>query len=150
MGKNKWSKVDGFKYDSLWEESLVNGVMKDFKYHPSAIEYTKPETNHKYTPDWVYFLEQHLGGNCDVKCKRIYIEAKGRFRSREEMQKYIWIKQSLKKYEELVFLFQKPNQPVFGVKARKDGTKMSHAEWAEKNNFRWFTEDTIRGLLDGK
>ena len=32
-------------------------------------------------------------------------------------------------------------------KVRKDGTKRSHAEWAEKNNFRWFDEDTIKEIL---
>jgi len=26
-----------------------------------------------------------------------------------------------------------------GAKRRKDGTKRSHAEWAERNNFRWFS-----------
>jgi len=26
---------------------------------------------------------------------------------------------------------------------RKDRTKRTHAEWAEKNNFRWYSEDTL-------
>jgi hypothetical protein len=30
-----------------------------------------------------------------------------------------------------------------GAKRRKDGTKRSHAEWAYKNGFRWFSEDSI-------
>ena len=29
------------------------------------------------------------------------------------------------------------------AKKRKDGTKRSHAEWAETNGFRWFTEQTL-------
>jgi len=29
------------------------------------------------------------------------------------------------------------------AKLRKDGTKRSHAEWAEKNGFRWFSEDSL-------
>ena len=29
------------------------------------------------------------------------------------------------------------------AKKRKDGTKRSHAEWAETNGFRWFTEQTF-------
>jgi hypothetical protein len=29
------------------------------------------------------------------------------------------------------------------AKRRKDGTKRSHAEWAEANGFRWFSEETI-------
>lgn len=146
----KFNKYKAYKYDSKWEEALTKGIMKDFDYHPKSIEYIKPETNHKYTPDWILntfepvynFLGKDKGYH-----KTIYIEAKGRFRSREEMQKYIWIKDSLSDDEELVFLFQKPRQPVFGVKARKDGTKMSHAEFAEKHGIRWFSEDTIKELL---
>ena len=30
-----------------------------------------------------------------------------------------------------------------GAKRRKDGTKRSHAEWANANGFRWFSEETI-------
>jgi len=26
---------------------------------------------------------------------------------------------------------------------RKDGSKRSHAEWADKNNFKWYTSDTL-------
>ena len=29
------------------------------------------------------------------------------------------------------------------AKRRKDGTKRSHAEWAEANGFRWFSEYTL-------
>ena len=30
-----------------------------------------------------------------------------------------------------------------GAKRRKDGTKRSHAEWADKNKFTWYTEETL-------
>ena len=29
------------------------------------------------------------------------------------------------------------------AKKRKDGTKRTHAEWAEKNNFNWYSEETL-------
>ena len=29
------------------------------------------------------------------------------------------------------------------AKRRKDGTKRTHAEWAEKNNFKWYSVDTL-------
>jgi len=29
------------------------------------------------------------------------------------------------------------------AKRRKDGTKRSHAEWAESHGFRWFSEETL-------
>jgi len=44
---------------------------------------------------------------------------------------------------ELVFLFQKPFSPMPGATKRKDGTKRTHAEWAEANNFKWYTEETL-------
>jgi len=42
-----------------------------------------------------------------------------------------------------VFLFSNPSAPMPSAKLRKDGTKRSHAEWAEKNGFRWFSEDSL-------
>ena len=53
------------------------------------------------------------------------------------------IKKTLPKGTELVFLFAKPEAPMPGAKIRKDGTKRTHAEWAEKNGFRWFSEETL-------
>jgi hypothetical protein len=55
----------------------------------------------------------------------------------------VWIKKILPKDTELVFLFANPSAPMPGAKRRKDGTKRSHAEWAWKNGFRWFSEDSI-------
>jgi len=40
-------------------------------------------------------------------------------------------------------LFANPSAPMPGAKRRKDGTKRSHAEWAETNNFRWYSEESI-------
>lgn len=40
-------------------------------------------------------------------------------------------------------MFANPSAPMPGAKRRKDGTKRSHAEWANANGFRWFSEDTI-------
>jgi hypothetical protein len=61
--------------------------------------------------------------------------------------KYIWVRKVLPKDTELVFLFMKPDCSMPNAKKRKDGTRMSHREWAEKNNFRWFTEHTIKEIL---
>ena len=58
--------------------------------------------------------------------------------------KYIHIREALNKsYTELVFLFQKPFAPMPAAKTRKNGTKRTHAEWAESNNFTWYSEDTL-------
>lgn len=71
------------------------------------------------------------------------MEAKGRFWDYQEYNKYIWIRKCLKDNQELVFLFSSPSSPMPQAKRRKDGTKRSHAEWANKNNFRWFSEHTL-------
>ena len=78
--------------------------------------------------------------------KLILLEAKGRFWDYAEYSKYIWIREALKEQIgelELVFLFQKPFAPMPGAKIRKNGTKRTHAEWAETNNFTWYSEETL-------
>ena len=75
--------------------------------------------------------------------KKIYLEAKGRFWDYSEHNKYVWIKKALPKNIELVFLFANPAAPMPGAKRRKDGTKRSHAEWADANNFRWYSVHNI-------
>jgi len=126
---NKW-RVQYRGADSKWEGELSVGVMKDCEHHPDKMPYT---VEHNYTPDF--------------KSKKYIIEAKGRFMDSTEAAKYKWIRKSLPDHIELVFLFMKPNTPMPHAKVRKDGTKRSHAEWAEKNNFRWFTEETIKEIL---
>ena len=147
------------KSDSKWEDKLRAGVLKGIPFHSAKILYT---IDHKYQPD---FAPRH---------GRILIEAKGRFRERSEASKYIWVREALEtcphcdlkvhaiehedhlvcgacekdfQVTELVFLFMKPEQPMPHAKTRRDGTKRTHAEWAEKNGFRWFTEQTIHEVL---
>ena len=122
-------------YDSKWEKKLCEGVLNGVIYHPKKLGYI---VEHNYTPD---FLIEREG-----KAK-IYIEAKGRFIDRAEASKYIWIRLSFTQKEQLVFLFWNPNKPMPHAKKRKDGTKQTHAEWAEKNGFAWFTEETIKEIL---
>ena len=69
--------------------------------------------------------------------------AKGRFWDYAEYSKYIHIRKALPDNHELVFLFQKPYSPMPGAKVRKDKTKRTHAEWAETNNFTWYSEETL-------
>lgn len=143
--KRKFNKTEGYKYDSKWEEGLVKGVLKNFEYHPDIIEYTKPSTTHKYYPDWK--LDSGMRHPKDINRTCVFIEAKGRFRDRAEYVKYKYIRDALLDDEELVFLFMKPYCPMPHAKKRKDGTILTHAEWATKNKFRWFTEETINDLI---
>ena len=118
-------------YDSKWEYDIHQTILQDWKHHWDKVEYV---VHHKYEPDFV----KKIGG------KTILLEAKGRFWDHAEYSKYIHIREALNKsYTELVFLFQKPFAPMPGAKIRKNGTKRTHAEWAETNNFTWYSEDTL-------
>jgi hypothetical protein len=113
-------------YDSNWEYELHTGILKDWKIHTDTVDYI---VEHTYHPDFIK----------KIKGKTIFLEAKGRFWDHAEHNKYVWVKKILPKSIELVFLFADPAAPMPGAKRRKDGTKRSHAEWAERNNFRWFS-----------
>jgi len=118
-------------YDSKLEYDLHQNELKDYEHHPDKLHYT---VSHTYEPDFVSNSNPYL-----------LIEVKGRFRDNTEASKYKWIRDCNPDYE-IVFVFEKPDTPFPFAKKRKDGTKMTHAEWAEKNNFRWFTRDTMGEL----
>ena len=117
-------------FDSLWEYNLHEKTLKSWKHHAACIDYIIEK---KYEPDFVKVIDG----------KTILLEAKGRFWDYPEYSKYVWLRKALKKNVELVFLFQKPFSPMPGARVRRDGTKRTHAEWAEKNNFLWYSEDTL-------
>jgi len=120
-------------YDSRWEYDIHNSVLKEWEHHTSNIEYT---VSHTYQTDFIKTIDGKI----------ILLEAKGRFWDYAEYSKYIWIREALKEQIgelELVFLFQKPFAPMPGAKIRKNGTKRTHAEWAETNNFTWYSEETL-------
>ena len=117
-------------YDSLWEYDIHQTILKDWKHHWDTIKYV---VHHKYEAD---FVKEFDG-------KIVLLEAKGRFWDYAEYSKYVHIREALPDYMELVFLFQKPFSAMPGAKVRKDGTKRTHAEWAETNNFTWYSEETL-------
>ena len=117
-------------YDSLWEYSLHQTLLKNWKMRGDPINYIIKKT---YEVDFINTIEN----------KTILLEAKGRFWDHAEYSKYIWIREALPSTMELVFLFQKPYAPMPQAKKRKDGTKRTHAEWAETNNFKWYSEENL-------
>jgi len=117
-------------YDSKWEFDIHQTILKDWMHHGEKIVYV---VKHKYEPDFVKMFNNKI----------VLLEAKGRFWDYAEYSKYIHIREALPKDYELVFLFQKPFSPMPQAKKRKDGTKRTHAEWAEKNNFTWYSEETL-------
>lgn len=102
--------------------------LKGCRYEPFKLQYTWES---EYVPDFV--------PNCD---QNILIEAKGRFRTTQEARKYQAVQKSNPDVE-IVFVFMNPKVPMPGARKRKNGTKISHGEWAELNNFRWFTLGTL-------
>lgn len=119
------------KADSKWEGRLRDTIFKDLDWQGEKVDYT---IQHKYTPDFV--------------SDNILIETKGRFRESAEARKYKHIREALEGTgKELVFVFYKPETPMPHAKKRKDGTKQTHAEWSERNGFRWFTEESIKEIL---
>lgn len=120
------------KADSKWEGKLRDTIFKDLEWQGEKVEYNIP---HKYTPDFVK--------------ENILIETKGRFRESGEARKYKHIRDVLEPTgRKLVFVFYNPTTPMPNAKKRKDGTKQTHAEWADRNGFEWYTEETVRQILD--
>lgn len=116
-------------FDS-WFEYDLSKVLRNCNYHTAMVEYV---TKKCYEPDFIFYDDD----------KVIYIESKGRFRTREEASKYIHVRNSLSQYEELVFIFYNFNLAMPGARVRGNGTKQTHGEWATLNDFVWYTFDDI-------
>lgn len=117
-------------YDSWPEYRLHTTILSNEKYHPEKIEYT---VSRKYEPD---FEIEHKGG-------KYLIEFKGYFRDNQEASKYTWISKVLPNDTELLFVFDRPDKPIHFRARRSDGTKQTHGEWADKNGFRYFDENSF-------
>jgi hypothetical protein len=114
-------------YDSQLEKDLHDTIFKGYNHHPQKVDY---HVDHTYEVDFINPSEPN-----------ILIEVKGRFRDSQDAARYKWI-QKCNPDKELVFVFEKPETPMPFSKKRKDGTKISHGEWATKNGFRWYTKET--------
>jgi len=121
LGKKQYPS----NFDSYLEYDISNMLGDTWSHHPDKISYTSV---HTYEPDFTKTVGDMV----------YLVEAKGRFRTRNESAKYVFVRQALKENEELVFIFQDANKPLVGSTKRKDGTKQTHGEWATKNNFRFF------------
>ena len=121
------------KSDSKWEEKLRVGCLKNTEHHPDTVPYV---IERKYYPDF----------KTTVGDTTVLIEAKGFFAETSDATKYKHVRDHLPSDHELVFLFMRSNTPMPRAQVKKDGTKTTMADWAEKNGFRWYTEDTIKQL----
>lgn len=119
--------------DSKFEEKFME--MYNLPKSSLKLEYV---SHHTYTPDFELESGPH---------KIRVLELKGRFRTSAEARKYKDITQYPQASVEVLFVFQNPNLPMPHAKKRKDGTKQTHAEWAERNGFRWYTLETVGKIL---
>lgn len=88
----------------------------DPRFESEKIEYTKPESRHKYTPDFP------LG-------KRLIIETKGRFVTADR-QKHLLL-QAQHPDREVRFVFSRSATPI------SKGSKTTYAMWCEKHGFKY-------------
>ena len=128
------------RYDSRFEERLHKGVLRKASFHTQIVEY-EIKSRHKYHVDFT-FVKNGI---------KYFIESKGRFRTRQESNKYLPIREAIRKLPGnniFIFVFMKAGVPMPGAKRRKDGTKQSQEEWCEKQGFTWYTEDNINLLVN--
>ena len=95
-----------------------------FEYEPHVIQYS---VERKYIPD--------------ILVNGIYVEAKGYFR--QDAQRKMKAVKAQHSDLDIRFLFQRANYPIKGAKKRKDGSKMTCSEWADRNGFLWAEGEQI-------
>lgn len=102
---------------SRFEDTIsqqLKSLCKKEAYEKYEIKYTKPATDHKYTPDFVL-------------PNGIIVEVKGLFQ-REDRQKHLLIQQQYPNLD-IRFVFQNAKQKLY------KGSKTTYADWCEKNGF---------------
>jgi Phage endonuclease I len=104
-------------YRSGLEEDIDKGLQQkniDGEYEKHKIKYTKPATEHVYTPDFKL-------------PNGIYVETKGRFVT-EDRKKHVLIKSQHPELD-IRFVFQNSKNKI------RKGSKTTYADWCEKHGF---------------
>ena len=107
------------KYRSKLEERLAKQLTDsgiEFSYETLKISYMVPARKAKYTPDFV------VGD--------MIIEAKGRFRTAQDRQKLLLVKEQYPDLD-LRLVFQNAKTPIY------PGSPTPCSKWAEDNGFLW-------------
>lgn len=117
MGKKRAVKPIVFK--SNWERKIateLEALNIPLQYEVDVLEYTIPESNHKYKPDFKVGKDR-------------YIEAKGIF-DRKDREKILLIKERYPKIK--IFLaFMNARQKIY------KGSKTTYGDWCDKHGIEW-------------
>ena len=101
--------------------------------------------SYQYEPDkMAYYVERHYIP--DLKVGSMVVELKGYFRQ-DSQRKMKAIKAQYPDLD-IRFVFQKASSTIQGAKKRKDGSKMTCAEWADRQGFAWAEETIPKEWLD--
>tara|TARA_R110002167_G_scaffold307969_1_gene512592 strand:+ start:206 stop:568 length:363 start_codon:yes stop_codon:yes gene_type:complete len=94
---------------------------------------------HEYEPEKLsYYVERNYIP--DLKIGTMIVELKGYFR--QDSQRKMKAVKSQHPELDIRFVFQKASSTIQGAKKRKDGSKMTCQQWADRNGFIW-AEKTI-------
>lgn len=94
---------------------------------------------HEYEPVKLsYYVERNYIP--DLRVGTMIVELKGYFR--QDSQRKMKAVKSQHPELDIRFVFQKASSTIQGAKKRKDGSKMTCQEWADRNGFIW-AEQTI-------
>lgn len=118
------------RFRSRLEERIADQIEKSgqpFGYETIKVNYIVPSRSAKYTPDFI-LLE-----NGEPK---IYIEAKGRFRTTAERQKMVLVKDQ-NELLDIRFVFQNAQLPIY------KGSSTTHGQWADAHGFKWADKGII-------
>jgi predicted nuclease of restriction endonuclease-like RecB superfamily len=91
-----------------------------YGFESEKLEYIKPVTSHKYTPDFI--IETKSG-------RKIYVESKGRFMP-DDRKKHLLIK-AQHPDKDIRFVFTRSKAPI------SKGAKTTCAMWCEKHGFQY-------------
>ncbi len=117
----RWQLKQTFE-QKVMSNLTLKGV--EFTFEPHSLPYS---VTRDYIPDLL------IG--------EMYIEIKGYFRQDAQRKMRAVKKQHPEK--DIRFLFQRANATVQGAKKRKDGSKMTCKEWAERYGFQYAEGEEI-------
>ena len=117
----RWQLKQTFE-QKVMSNLTAKGV--EFTFEPHSLPYS---VERSYIPDLL------IG--------EVYIEIKGYFRQDAQRKMRAVKKQHPEK--DIRFLFQKANATIQGAKKRKDGSKMTCKEWADRYGFQWTEGEEI-------